>query len=407
MNLAKNSLWLLLARIGAQGMAALFTILLARRLGSAGFGEYALIAAIIFIGNMLTTFGTDMSIIREIASHDDLSLLPASLSIQLVLSLLFILVIWFDASLLPHQGTDGILALRVYSFVLIPLSFFTVFSSALRGKQLIAAYAWLNLIGSFLQLAIIWFFLRAGERLVTLAILLLFSQALITLVGALICSFTIQGFWRDWVFTIKDVPKLIKVSAPLALLALIAMVYQKSSVILLSIISGPVLTGWFSVAQRSVEATKTAHAAVFTALYPAMAQNKKETFHLSWMFLLLGAGIGAITLSVLATPLTLILFGSEYEASVPALQILAWVLIPYTISTFLTLKFVASNQETPVLRASLVSLAILAVSSIWWIPRAGLSGASSSVLIAESTQAGLLFLQWRARYEFSELLREA
>jgi hypothetical protein len=58
--LAKDSLWVLAARLCAQGALALFTILIARRLGSAGFGEYAFIASAVFIGNMLTTFGTDM-----------------------------------------------------------------------------------------------------------------------------------------------------------------------------------------------------------------------------------------------------------------------------------------------------------------------------------------------------------
>jgi O-antigen/teichoic acid export membrane protein len=100
-------------------------------------------------------------------------------------------------------------------------------------------------------------------------------------------------------------------------------------------------------------------------------------------------------LSTLAGPLTRILFGVEYVASVPALRILAWMLIPYTVSTFLTLKFVALNRETPVLRASFASLAVLGALSFWWIPRAGLAGASSSALVAESVQAGLLLLQWR------------
>ena len=396
MSIAKNSLWLLLARIGTQGMAALFTILLARRLGSFGFGEYAFIAAIVFVGNMLTTFGTDMSLIREIAGRDDLSLLPASLFIQLVLSMMFIGITWLLALLLPNQSAEAILALRIYSIALIPLALFTVFTTALRGKQFMAAYTWLNLIGSFLQLAIVWFFLRKSERLVTLAYLLLLNQIIMALIGAMICHLRIQGFWSGWRFAINDVSLLLKVSTPLALLAVIAMVYQRLSVILLSVLGGPALTGWFSVAQRTVEATKTGHVAVFTALYPAMAQSKNETFHLPWMLLLIGAGLAGVILSMLAGPLTRILFGVEYEASVPALQILAWMLIPYTINTFLTLKLIALNREKPVLRASLTSLFVLAALSWWWIPLAGLTGASGSALVAESLQAGLLFLQWRA-----------
>jgi O-antigen/teichoic acid export membrane protein len=395
-SIVKNSLWLLLARIGTQGMAALFTILLARRLGSSGFGEYAFIAAIIFVGNMLTTFGTDMSLIREIAGHDDLSFLPASLFIQLVLSFMFIGITWSAAPFIPNQSADAVLALRIYSFALIPLALFTVFTTALRGKQFMVAYTWLNLIGSFLQLAIVWFFLRKGESLIVLAVLLLLNQIIVALFGAVICHFRIQGFWSGWYFAMKDVSRLLKISAPLALLAVIAMVYQRLSVILLSIISGPMMTGWFSVAQRTVEASKTGHVAIFTALYPAMAQSRNETFHLPWILLLFGAGFGAVILSMLARPLTRILFGVEYEASVPALQILAWMLIPYTISTFLTLKFVALDREMPVLRASLASLVMLGALGLWWIPRGGLAGASGSALIAESVQAGLLYLQWKA-----------
>jgi O-antigen/teichoic acid export membrane protein len=161
--------------------------------------------------------------------------------------------------------------------------------------------------------------------------------------------------------------------------------------------SGPFMTGLFTVSQRAVEATKTGHIAIFTALYPAMAQDKKESFHLPWILLLVGAGIGAVTLSLLAGPVVRILFGAEYAASVPALQILAWILIPYTVSTFLTLKFIALKKEMPVLRASFTSLIILISLNLYWIPRASLIGASSSALGAEMIQAILLLMQWRRK----------
>ncbi|HLA86903.1 MAG TPA: flippase [Anaerolineales bacterium] len=393
--LVKNSLWLLIARIGTQGAMVLFTILLARRLGSAGFGEYAFISAIIFVGNMLTTFGTDMTLIREIAAHDDLSQLPAALLSQLGFSIILILVIWMGTPFLPHQTAESILALRVYSFALIPLAFFTVFTIALGGKQQMDAYTWLNLTGSFLQLAIVWFFIKPNSSIVTLVFLLLFNQIIVSLIGAMICANQIQGFWRDWRFSGKKVSILLNVSTPLAILTVVAMLYQKLSVTMLSMMSGAVMTGLFSVSQRIVEGAKTGHAAIFTALYPAMAQNKNRSFRLSWILLLVGAGLGAITLSALAKPVTLILFGAEYEASIPALQILTWILIPYAVNTFLTLKFVASKNEKPVLQASLASLILLIVLNIYWIPRAGLIGAAWSALIAEIIQASLLIAYWR------------
>jgi O-antigen/teichoic acid export membrane protein len=404
MGIAKNSLWLLFARTGVQGMAVLFTVILARRLGSAGFGEYAVIAAIIFICNMLTTFGTDMSLIREIAAGGTLSLLPAALSLQLGLSLAMMVLVWLAAPLLPRQSAAGVLALRIYALALIPLAFFTVFTSALRGRQLMDAYTWLNLSGSFLQLAAVWLFLTGD--IVRLALLLLAVQIVIAGIGAAVCHIRIPGFWRAWRFASKDVFDLLKISSPFALLTVLAMVYQRLGVLMLSAASGPAAAGLFSAAQRTVEAAKTGHGAVFTALYPAMAQNREQSFRSSSILLFLGAGIGAVALSALAMPLTRILFGVGYEASAAALQILAWLLIPYAVATFLTLKFVASNRETPVLRASLTSLAVLVFLSLWWIPRAGLIGASGAALTAESLQAVLLLAQWRQN-EFSELSRQA
>jgi hypothetical protein len=179
------------------------------------------------------------------------------------------------------------------------------------------------------------------------------------------------------------------------MLTVIAMLYQKLSVTMVSVMSGAVMTGLFSVSQRTVEGAKTGHIAIFTALYPMMAQDKNRSFRLPWILLLVGAGLGAITLSALARPVVQILFGAEYEASIPALQILAWILIPYAVNTFLTLRFVASKNEKPVLQASLASLVILVVLNIYWIPRAGLVGAGWSALIAETIQAGLLVAQWR------------
>jgi O-antigen/teichoic acid export membrane protein len=175
----------------------------------------------------------------------------------------------------------------------------------------------------------------------------------------------------------------------------IAMLYQKLSVTLVLLMGGAVMTGLFSVSQRTVEGAKTGHAAIFTALYPAMAQDKNRSFRLPWILLLGGAGLGAVILSVLARTIVLILFGAEYEASIPALQILAWILIPYAVGTFLTLRFVATKNEKPVLQASLASLALLFALNIYWIPRAGLIGASWSALIAETFQSGLLLRQWR------------
>jgi O-antigen/teichoic acid export membrane protein len=111
--IAKNTAWLLAGRLAAQGMAMLFTILIARRLGEAGLGQYAFVTSVLFVGNLTPTFGTDMLIMREVAGKRDLRVVPASLALQLGLSVFFIGLTFAFAALLPSEGSQEATALQI------------------------------------------------------------------------------------------------------------------------------------------------------------------------------------------------------------------------------------------------------------------------------------------------------
>ena len=430
-HLTKNSLWMILSRFAAQGLAVIFTILLARRLGSAEFGAYAFIAAIIFITNGLTTFGTDMLLIREIAAKDDLSGLPAALTVQLALSTCFIAVVWSFGAWIPNQSQETIMALKVYSLALFPLAFFTVFTTALRGKQLMDIYALLNILVSLLQVGVV--LILWGDNLILLSSYLLFVQTLAALLASLLCSLRIPHFWRSWhLFALRQpqgsafLPSssFLRAAAPIAFLTLLGMFYQRLAVTVLSLMTGPSHTGIFSAAARIVEASKTAHIAVFAALYPAMAQGMSlRASRAGWSepiaerrrsayfgLLLFGAILTSLSLFVFAKPLVVLLYGNEFIFSIHVLQILSWTLIPFTINTYLTLSFLASKQEYLVGRALMVSLLGMLILNLWWIPVRGPEGAAWASLIAECLQSVILLVSAssgvlikRASHEFSNL----
>ena len=399
LRLGRNSLWLLAARVGAQ-ILSLFTILLARKLGSAGFGEYAFFTTVIFVGNVLSTFGTDMLFIREIAARDDLARLPAALWLQLSLSGLLIAGIILTAPALPNQRPAAMTALQLYSLALVPLAFYSIFTTALRGRQRMDLYALLNFAAALLQAAVVLIFVADGEGIVTLAWLLLGSQCLLTLLAGWMCTRHITAFWRGWRFSWADVRAVTTASTPLGALGFLGMFYQKLSVALLSTLSGAAPTGLFAASLRVVEASKSAHQAAFTSLYPMMSQDGAHpsgrataAIRLSWRLLLAGAVVLALTLSLLAGPLVSLLYGTGFEAATPVLRILAWILVPYTVNSFLTLAFVAGGRARAVSLALTVSLLGLGLMSLVWIPAYGLEGAAWAALVAESLQAVALLFQ--------------
>ena len=70
--MSRNTASLLVARVVAQLLAIALTVVLAARIGLAGFGEYAFVSAIVFIGNVVTTFGTDLGTVStEFEPHGD------------------------------------------------------------------------------------------------------------------------------------------------------------------------------------------------------------------------------------------------------------------------------------------------------------------------------------------------
>ena len=391
--LGKSSLWLIVTRIGAQ-VLALVTLLLARKLGSVGFGEFAFFTTVIFVANVVTTAGTDLYFIREIAAHNDLSGLPAALWLQMIFSGLFIVGTWLFAPMLPNQSAEAVLALQIYSLALVPMAFYSVFTTLLRGKQLMNRYAQFNLIGALIQtIFVLFFLLDRYNDVVSLAIVLLASQLMLA-GGALRFSLThFPTFAQGWRFSGRQVWAVFWSSASLGLLGLVGMFYQKAGVLLLTPLSGAALTGLFSSALRVVEAAKVFHIAALTVLYPLMAQEETQhTLQLSWRLLLLGGFVLALCLSLLAAPLVDILYGSEFAPAIPTLRILAWVLVPYSVNAYLTLALVARRRTRVVLGVLTASLTGLAVLSLWWIPAYGLTGAAWAALAAETLQAVLLVL---------------
>lgn len=409
--LGRDSLWLIAGRVGIQ-VLALFTILLARKLGSVGFGEYAFFTTVIVVANVFTTSGTDMYFIREIAARDDLSRLPAVLWMQLLLSGLFIIGALVVGPFLPNQSADSILALQIYSMALIPMSFYSVFTTVIRGKQRMDLYAQLNLLGALLQTFVVVLFLAGLQGIVTLAFLMLGTQVLLALVAGWLSLFQGIGFWHNWHFSWPDVRAVFFASASLGFLGLFGMFYQKAGVLLLSTLSGAALTGLYVSALRVVDASKLVHYAALTALYPLMAQSESsEVVQRSWKLLLAWALLLAVGLSLLAAPIVDLLYGPQFSPAIPILHILAWTLIPYSISSFLALSFVAGNRPRVAGWALTVALSAVALLSFWWIPAYGLVGAAWAAFSAESLQAIVLLahlpqcqkLFQGAVHEFSKL----
>lgn len=401
----KNSIWLLLAKLVTQLQLLGLTILIARRLGEATFGQYALISSVVVLGNVFTTFGTDTLLIRQTARarQVDVPELPAALTLQLILSVLFIAGIWLWTAVSHPMTGEFSGAVRLYALSLLPLAFFSVFTAVLRGFERMDLYLVAGFGSSIVQLIIVWVALMIGGGLFEIMGALLMVQLISTIFTYALCKMGVPDFAIHFDLSFRNVLSLLKAAWPLALLSVLGVAYLRLGIFSLSILGSDTQTGLFSAVSRIVEALKFGHIALLGALLPALSglhaipsTTRLEKVEVSRLFKQSAAGLlvlgmaGAITLALLAHPLIVFIYGTRYQAAEPAMRLLAWVLVPYSASSVLTIDLIARGKERSVTAALGISLAAGIALNLVWVPGLGLQGACLAALAAECIQAVLL-----------------
>jgi O-antigen/teichoic acid export membrane protein len=401
-----NSIWLLLSRLTTQGALVMSTVLIARALGVVDFGQYAFVAAVIVLGNVASTFGTDTLLIREVARDRQTSanLIGAALWLQLALSVSWLIVVVIATQSVIDQSAEVLLAVKVYSLSLIPLAFFTVYSAVLRAHERMDLYLLLSAAVAIMQLGGVWWVLQKNHSLLSLVMMLNGVQFVAAIFAGVVCHRRLRAFHFQWTINRRQLLHIVRLAWPFALLGALAVIYQRLGVLMLSTRGTAADTGWYAAASRVIEPVKMLHFAVLGALLPALAHLTTSAidpqqahlaarvFQRSLLFLLTISVLVALAVMVLAEPLVTLLFGAAYIPSAALIKILAVSLIPYTISAAWSVRLVAQGQERRVMWALALSLAVAFILNRWLIPVYGSSAAALTVVISESVFAAVLLI---------------
>lgn len=404
-----NSFWLLAARVASLGLGLLFSALLARALGQAGLGQFAFISAALFIGNAASTFGLDTLLLRDAAaaraSAAAGAALPQTISavllIQLALSTVYIALLWLIGPRLPNQTAATLPALGLASLALVPLAFSTVYSAILRAYERMADFLVFSLVTATVMAAGGALLFTAGGGLLSAAGILLVAQTAGALAAAGLCRRAVTLRWR-WIWpSAPAIRRALRLGGALAVLMLFSVLYQRSGVLLLSLIDGDAAAGAYSAAARVIEALKLLPGAFFGAMFPVLAraaaveragvQDATRRLYARSFAVLLAVCVALAAGTALAAPAVVrLLFGSGYDAAVGALRIMCWSLPP-TVATFrLSFDLVVQGRERVAAASMGFTLLVGAGLTAWLIARAGLTGAAWGLVGGELAQVGIL-----------------
>ena len=371
-----------------QALGFALTILLARTLGENDFGRFSLIMAVVFVGNVATTFGMDTLLIREIAADSRTNLPSAALRVQLVLSVGFIGIVGGGAWLLNPQRVGGLIVL--YSLSLIPLAFSTVYSSVLRASEHMERYLIMTVSTALLQIVGSMILLAQGAELGGIIGWLLLTQVWSAVIAGGLVRLTNASIRPLRPYS-GPLWRTIRQSMWLVILMVLSVVMQRFGIFALSLLGNAGEVGVFSAALRITDVFRIVPYAVFGALLPRLMRSLEGDVP-RWVSAVVVGGGTLATVMVIGSAKLLIslLYGGDYVEAVSTLQVLAINIPLYGLTGLLDLQLVAVRREKTAARAAGIGLAIGTVLVIGLYPYLGMIGVAWSVVISEGIRALVL-----------------
>lgn len=145
--------------------------------------------------------------------------------------------------------------------------------------------------------------------------------------------------------------------------------------------------GVYSAAWKIVEALAFMPAIVISAMAPVLAEYHKQSLALfneklgrafRWLFWSL---LAAIILTLLgAEPFLTKVFGIEFAAALPALEVLVWLILPLLFNLFVTQVAIHRRNLKFLAKTSAVGLGSGLLLGLLLIPQWGITGAALSTL---------------------------
>jgi len=230
--------------------------------------------------------------------------------------------------------------------------------------------------------------LRLGYGLISVGILYLFSGILYCFlnIGFVYRKFLRPRYHIDWQFWSKS----LKIALPLAIVALISMVYYHIDIVMLGKMKGEEVAGWYGVSYHLFFALATIPGAFLSAVFPVMSrffmeseELLKKAYHKSFK-VLVGVGIPASVGSfLLSEKIILFLFGPQYQQSIAALKILSLLIIFSYLNGLAGYFLTSTNRQALTAKIIAATTGINVFLNFILIPRYSYIGAAYATVVSE------------------------
>jgi len=385
--IAKNSLVLLASNIINKILGFFYVMYIARYLGAEGFGILSFALAFTGIFSVFSDLGLNPLTVREVAR--DKSLAGKYLGNITVIKI-FLVIITFGLIAITINLLDypkqTIKVVYFFALSVVLSSFSNMFFSIFQAYEKMGYQSIEQILSSILMLSGALFAMSHGFSVIGFAFIyfLVRAVALGYSFAVYMWKFSLPKLEVDWSFW----KPTIKEALPFFLSAVVDIIAFKIDIIMLSMMKGDMVVGWYSAAYRLIEALMFIPAIFAAAIYPVLSnfyvssqESLKLIYKRSFKYLFIVSLPIAVGTTILAHKIILFIYKSGFTHSIIALQILIWT-IPIIFLTYMFGTMLASvNKQFLALKINFLCMMLNIVINLMLIPRYSYVGASIATVI--------------------------
>jgi O-antigen/teichoic acid export membrane protein len=180
--------------------------------------------------------------------------------------------------------------------------------------------------------------------------------------------------------------------------------YWRLDTVFLTWMRGLVDVAYYGASTRILDITRNFPQAYARALYPVLSRLRRDDeaeferlSRSSLLWVVVATFPLSLATSVLAARIITVLYGSAMSPAILGLQIIAWLMIPYALTSTLAQILFASGNQALDLRVNVIAVTVDTILNLVLIRQWGFVGASIAVLMSMTLHVSLQYYYVRQR----------
>jgi O-antigen/teichoic acid export membrane protein len=394
---ARNATFVLGVQAVLKLLAFLFNVYVVRRLGDVHFGQYSAVIAYVAIFAVFTDWGMSPYAVREMAKDYSKTawLLPNIVAIRVVLSLIVAVIAPLSAFYLGKES-DVVLGILIASAGLLLYAFQGPLNSALTAREHLDYTSVLALTNQLVFWGLGALLLINGMGFLGLVVASLIGVAVITLLSG--WALFRLGVGR-LVLSVHRWPHLFLASLPFGISSISDVFMKRFDIVLMSFALTDAAVGWYSVPWTLINMILLIAQSIAIAMYPSMVRSYTEDpeslRRVVWQsikYLLIICLPIAVSGTVLADRIIIILYEEMFVNSIPVLQLILWALPSLFLLELLGRVANTLHLERPAARINVINAVVTVALNLVLVPTLNILGAALALMSGRTIR---LVQYWR------------